>query len=146
MNLVDKGKLFYMWESSQGPENMVRFLIRDMSPRRKIHFDYSTKYSVMLPGIVFVPDGLTYTYSESPRPSRTANLNYFVMRGFKDFDALKDLDTEKAISIYAYGFFDMGVHQVMNNDPNGRLLIKSAVDILPSLRPQAVSIIGRDPL
>jgi hypothetical protein len=144
INLVDKNRLMYMWESSRGPDNMVRFLVRDLSSRKQIHFDYSTKYSVMLPGIVFVPDGLVYTYSESSRPAKKNNLNYFVMRDLQDSDILKDLDTQKAVSIYAYCFFDMGVHQVMNNDPFGKALIKSAVDIMPALRPQALSVIGQE--
>lgn len=142
VGLIDKEKLYSMWETTFGPENMVRFIIRELGSRRPIHLDYSTKYSMTLPGLYFYPDGLVYTFSEDFVKARKINFDYYVLRGLKDFDELKDLDTEKAISIYAFCLYDVGVNLVMNNDSSGRELIKRAVDLMPSLKPQAISIIG----
>lgn len=142
IGLVEKERLYSMWETSQGPENMVRFIIRELYGKRPLHVDYSTKYSVTLPGLYFYPDGLVYTFSTDFVKAKRENFEFAVFRGLKDFDELKDLDTEKAISIYAFCLYDVGVNLVMNNDPSGRELIKKAVDLLPSLKPQAISIIG----
>lgn len=142
LGLVDKERLYSMWETSQGPENMVRFIIRELYGKRPIHVDYSTKYSVMLPGLNFYPDGFVYTFSQEQHKAKKENLNYAVFRGLKDFNELKDLDTEKAISIYAFCLYDIGVNLVMNNDSSGRELIKKAVELVPDLKPQAISIIG----
>lgn len=142
MGLVEKDRLYSMWETSIGPENMVRFIIRELYGKRPLHVDYSTKYSMTLPGLYFYPDGFVYTFSSDFVKAKKDNFDYAVFRGLKDFDELKDLDTEKAISIYAFCLYDAGVSLVMNNDPSGRELIKKAVDLYPGLKPQAISVIG----
>lgn len=142
INIVDKERLYSMWETSIGPENMVRFIIRELYGKRPLHIDYSTKYSVTLPGLYFYPDGFVYTFSTEITKANKENFNYAVFRGLGDFDALKDLDTEKAVSIYAFCLYDVGLNLVMNNDASGVELIKKAVELMPSLKPQAVSVIG----
>lgn len=140
INLIEKNKLYYMWGAGLSQESALRFLIKDISSRRKVHIDYSTKYSVLIPGMIFVPDGLIYTYLETPRPSKKELFNHMIIRGFEDFYELKDLDTEKAKSIYAYCFFDVGVNLLLSGDNDGRLFIKKAVEIIPELRMSALSM------
>lgn len=140
INLVEKNKLYYMWGAGLNQENSIKFLIKDISARRKVHIDYSTKYSVLIPGMIFIPDGLIYSFEENPRLSRKNLFEYMVIRGFEDFYELKDLDTEKAKSIYAYCFFDVGVNLLLSGDPDGKLFIKKAVEIIPELKMSAVSM------
>lgn len=140
INLVEKNKLYYMWGAGFNQENSLRFLIKDISTRRKVHIDYSTKYSVIIPGIIFVPDGLVYSQLEIPRPPRKELFDYMVIRGFENFYELKDLDTEKAKSIYAYCFFDVGINLILSGDKDGRIFIKRAIDIIPELRMTAISM------
>ncbi len=142
LSIVEKDRLYSMWETSAGPENMVRFIIRELYGKRPLHIDYSTKYSINLPGLYFYPDGFVYTFSEDFVKAKKDNFDYAVFRGLNDFNELKDLDTEKAISIYAFCLYDVGVSLVMNNDSSGRELVKKAVELLPSLKPQAISVIG----
>lgn len=141
-NLIEKSKIRLMWETNEGPEWMVRFLVRQLIFKMPVHLDYSTKYSVNLPGMIFVPDGIIYTYSDLPRVSRYTLFDRYVMRGLKDFNELKDLDTEKAVSIYGYCLFDNGVNLLSNNNEEGRKLILSSIDLLPSLKFQAQAILG----
>lgn len=140
INLVEKNKLYYMWGAGLNQENALRFLIKDISSRRKIHVDYSTKYSILIPGMIFIPDGLVYSYVETPRTSKKELFNYMIIRGFEDFYELKDLDTEKAKSIYAYCFFDVGVNLLLSGDKDGKLFIKKAIEIIPELRMSAISM------
>ncbi|MCX7990460.1 MAG: DUF2723 domain-containing protein [Proteobacteria bacterium] len=140
INLVEKNKLYYMWGAGLNQENALRFLIKDLSATKKVHIDYSTKYSVLIPGMIFIPDGLIYTYVETPRSSKKDIFNYMVIRGFENFYELKDLDTEKAKSIYAYCFFDVGVNLLLAGDSDGKKFIKKAVEIIPELRMSALSM------
>lgn len=142
INLIEKKNLRLMWETNEGPEWMVRFLVRQLVYKMPVHLDYSTKYSVNLPGMFFIPDGIVYSYSDTPRLSKYYLFDAYVMRGLKDFDELKDLDTEKAVSIYGYSLFDNGLNLISNNKKEGRELIKKAVFILPALKFQAQAVLG----
>jgi len=143
INLLDKNKIRFMWETNEGSDWMVRYLVRQIIFKMPVHLDYSTKYSVNLPGMTFVPDGIVYTYSDNPRVSRYNLFDLYVMRGLKDFDELKDLDTEKAVSIYGFCLFDNGVNLLSNNKYlEGRELLNKAVDILPALKFQVQSVLG----
>jgi hypothetical protein len=66
------------------------------------------------------------------------------MRGLKDLDELKDLDTEKAVSIYGYSFFDNGLNLISYNRQEGKELIKKAVFLLPALKFQAQAVLGEN--
>ncbi len=143
-NLIDKKNLRIMWETNEGPEWMVRFLVRQLIFKMPVHLDYSTKYSVNLPGILFIPDGIIYTYSEIPRMSKYNLFDVYIMRGLKDFDELKDLDTEKAVSIYGYSLYDNGLNLISYNKEEGKELIKKAVFLLPALKFQAQTVLGED--
>lgn len=143
-NLIEKKNLRLMWETNEGPEWMVRFLVRQLIFKMPVHLDYSTKYSVNLPGMFFIPDGIVYSYSETPRISKYKLFDTYVMRGLKDFDELKDLDTEKAVSIYGYSLFDNGLNLISYNKEEGKNLIKKAVFLLPALKFQAQAVLGED--
>ncbi|MCX7769446.1 MAG: DUF2723 domain-containing protein [Proteobacteria bacterium] len=145
INLVDKRNIRLMFETNEGPEWMVRFLVRQLVFKMPVHLDYSTKYSVSLPGMFFIPDGIVYTYSETPRLSNYNLFDSYVIRGLKDFDELKDLDTEKAVSIYGYSLFDNGLNLISNNKKEeGKELIKKAVDLMPQLKFQAIGVLGEN--
>lgn len=144
INLIEKKNLRLMWETNEGPEWMVRFLVRQLVFKMPVHLDYSTKYSVNLPGMFFIPDGIVYSYSETPRVSKYELFDTYVMRGLKDFDELKDLDTEKAVSIYGYSLFDNGLNLISYNNKQAKDLIKKAVYYLPALRFQAQAVLGED--
>lgn len=142
IGLLEKPKLRIIWQSNEGPDWMVRYLVRQLINKMSVHLDYSTKYSVMLPGMNFIPDGIIYSFSENSRPSRYELFDFYTMRDLKNFNELKDLDTEKAISIYGYCLFDNGVNLFMYDKKKGKDLIMKAVDILPSLKFQAMTILG----
>ncbi len=140
INLIEKNKLYYMWGANFNQENAIRFLVKDISVQRRVHIDYSTKFSVLIPGMIFVPDGLVYTYSQEPRAPKKELFDYMVVRGFENFYELKDLDTEKAKSIYAYCFFDVGANLLLAGDQDGKAFIKKAVEIIPELRISAATM------
>lgn len=140
--LVEKQRLASLLQLTDSNDNLVRALIRELSVRMPVQFDYSAKFSLNLPGITIIPDGMVYSFVEQPRPSRGQLFDLFVKRGLKDFDELKDGDTEKALAIYGYAFYDNGLNLHLYGNGKGRELLNGAVEIDPGLKAQVNAVLA----
>lgn len=98
---------------SQTPENVLLLAVAEQYPLRPIMIDYSTRFSVPFGGYKFLQRGVTYQlYAESSPAKTIPDLSVwelYVSRGFVGKQMFfRDLDTNKAILIYANSRLEVG--------------------------------------
>ena len=98
---------------SQSPENVLLLAAAEQYPSRPIIIDYSTRYSVPFSGYKFLQRGVTYQlYHDGSSTKNSPDLlawNLYATRGFLGNEMFfRDLDTGKAILIYANSRIEVG--------------------------------------
>jgi hypothetical protein len=91
----------------QSPYNVLHLSIAEQLERRPVYIDFSTKFSVDLDDYALLQKGICYrvekkTLNASTIPDLQIWQNYNSRGLFGDKIPFRDLDTEKAIMIYAY--------------------------------------------
>jgi len=95
------------------PENALLLAIGEQYPSRPVLIDYSTRFSVPFSGYKFLQRGITYQLvAESSTQKTSPDLlvwDLFATRGFGGNEMFfRDLDTGKAILIYANSRLEVG--------------------------------------
>ncbi len=98
---------------SQSPENVLLLALAEQYHLRPILIDYSTRFSVPFGGYKFIQRGVTYQMlAETSKMKITPDLdvwNLYATRGFIGNEMFfRDLDTGKAILIYANSCLEIG--------------------------------------
>jgi transmembrane protein TMEM260 (protein O-mannosyltransferase) len=98
---------------SQSPENVLLLAVAEQYPLRPVVIDYSTRFSVPFGGYKFLQRGVTYQLFNEASPTKTTPdllvWTLYATRGFLGNEMFfKDLDTGKAILIYANSRIEVG--------------------------------------
>lgn len=133
----------------QSPENVLLMAISEQYPYRPVLIDYSTRYSVPFGGYKFIQRGVTYqilvgSSSMSTSPDLSV-WNLYATRGFIGNEMFfRDLDTGKAIQIYANSRLESGETLLRE----GRLAeglenLRIAARITPELSGEVYQLLAR---
>jgi 4-amino-4-deoxy-L-arabinose transferase-like glycosyltransferase len=98
---------------SQSPENVLLLAVAEQYPSRPVIIDYSTRFSVPFGGYKFLQRGVTYQlYQDASLTKNSPDLfvwPLYATRGFLGNEMFfRDLDTGKAILIYANSRIEVG--------------------------------------
>ena len=128
-------------------ETSLFLSIQEQYPLRPVFVDFSTRHSVPLEGYTVQQRGICYRLEPSgaPRvPPDTGIWQIYSMRGILGDNGMffRDLDTGKAIMIYAYAGLEMG-ETLAQIGFKGQALreLEQAVRIMPELAPQMNQIL-----
>ena len=85
------------------PDDVLKFSIAELIQRRPIVIDFSTRYSIPLGDYGMLQRGITYQLHKNPgfTPLDSSLWNLYITRGLSSDMFFRDLDTGKAILIYA---------------------------------------------
>jgi hypothetical protein len=98
---------------SQSPENVLLLAVAEQYPSRPVIIDYSTRFSVPFGGYKFLQRGVTYQIYQDASPTKNSPDLFvwplYATRGFLGNEMFfRDLDTGKAILIYANSRIEVG--------------------------------------
>jgi hypothetical protein len=96
---------------SLGPEACLRVAVGDVIDRRPAYVDFSTRYSVPFSEYVPVQRGIVYRLRRRSEPGGLPDASIwenYNNRGILEKISFLDLDTGKAILIYANGYLETG--------------------------------------
>ncbi|HEY4743328.1 MAG TPA: DUF2723 domain-containing protein [Desulfuromonadaceae bacterium] len=132
---------------SVDPEQSLRIAIGDVIGKRPVYVDFSTRYSVTFNEYVPVQRGIVYRIRRASEPSGLPDVSVwenYNNRGILDKIAFLDLDTGKAILIYANscleaGEFLMGIGRL----PEGRQMLEKALRISPEMQGPVQQVLMR---
>jgi hypothetical protein len=132
---------------SSGPEASLRMAITDIIDKRPTYIDFSTRYSVAFSDYVPVQKGIVYRMR---RISEVAGLpdmsiwDNYNNRGILEKISFLDLDTGKAIMIYANSYMEAGDFLLsIGRMAAGMTMLRKAEQISPELKPSINQIIMR---
>jgi len=128
------------------PENALFISAGEQYPRRPVYIDFSTRYSV--PFGYFQPHqrGICYRLERSGAPASPPDPDiwqFYTLRGISGEMFFRDLDTGKAIQIYAAARLEAGETLLkMGQTAAGVYQLDAAGRISPELGPQIVQILS----
>jgi hypothetical protein len=132
---------------SMSPESCLRIVIRDNYRIRPVFIDFSTRYSTDLSEYVPIQQGLIYRMRLADEPGGlpdTAIWENYNNRGILDKISFRDLDTGKAIQIYANGYLETGDFLLGIGKFNEAVqMLRLAERIAPELRPNIQQVAAR---
>lgn len=130
------------------PEQALSISIAEQFPRRPVFVDFSTRYSVPFTDFQPLQRGISYRLVKKGDPATTPEQdawNLYTLRGIIGGDMFfRDLDTGKAILIYASCHLEAGESLIKENkiaQAFGEL--KTAQAMSPELAPQAAQLLGK---
>jgi hypothetical protein len=105
--------LRYLSPELQNPDNVLSVAISEQIDKRPVYIDFSTKYSIKLDGYGLLQSGICYQVKKNTDKNGMAPVstiwNLYYGRGLiGDKIPFRDLDTNKAILIYAISHLDAG--------------------------------------
>ena len=124
------------------PENTLALSVMEQYPRRPVFVDFSTRYSVPFADFLLHQRGICYRLLRPDRPVPPPDADiwqYYSLRGVAgDSDMFfRDLDTSKAILIYATSRMESGESLLkLGMIPAGVIDLREAGRIAPELKPQ----------
>lgn len=108
---VRKGQLQWIAKEDLYAETAFIIMLRENYGKYPLFIDFSTRYSVPIEGYLSIPHGLIYELStDAMKVPDTSLWGRYAMRGIYKKDPYRDLDTGKAVAIYANALFDGGTH------------------------------------
>jgi len=132
---------------SSGPEAALRLAISEIIGRRPVYIDFSTRYSVTFTDFVPVQKGIVYRIRRANEPSGlpdTSIWENYSTRGILDKISFLDLDTGKAILIYANSYLEAGEFLMSIGRMNeGRVMLGKAERISPEMKPAVQQVLAR---
>lgn len=139
---VRKGQLQWIQKDDLYAELAFNIMLRENFGKYPLFIDYSTRYSVPIEGYTSIPNGLIYALStDATQTSDPAIWGSYTMRGIYEKDPYRDLDTGKAVSIYANTLFDGGIHLLrLNATDEAYWQFGEAAKIEPALKRQVRDI------
>lgn len=111
--LFAKTRLREQEVQSSGSDVALRIAINEIIGQRPVYIDFSTRYSVNFSNLLPVQNGIVYRirrYEEPAGPSDISVWDNYNNRGILEKISFLDLDTDKAIMIYAHGYLEAGEH------------------------------------
>ncbi|MDD2732821.1 MAG: DUF2723 domain-containing protein [Desulfuromonadaceae bacterium] len=97
--------------TSFGPESALRIAINENIGIRPVYIDFSTRYSIEFKEYQPIQRGIVYRVRKINEPSGIPDLSIwdnYNNRGIMEKQSFLDLDTGKAIMIYANSFLEVG--------------------------------------
>lgn len=94
-----------------GPESSLRIAVSENLGARPVFIDFSTRYSVEFKDFQPVQQGIVYRMRKNNEPSGIPDISVwdnYNNRGIMEKQSFLDLDTGKAIKIYANGYLEVG--------------------------------------
>ena len=120
------------------PEQCLRIAIGDIIDQRPVYIDFSTRYSVGFNEYVPVQRGIIYRILRANEPSGLPDVSVwenYNNRGILDKISFLDLDTGKAILIYANSYLEAGESLMsIGHLREGRQMLEKAQRIAPEMR------------
>ena len=97
---------------SQSAENVLKMAITEQIDNRPVYIDFSTRYSVPFDGFTLQQQGICYRLARwnngTPVAPDLSAWELYSLRGIDGGMFFRDLDTSKAILIYAYSHMEAG--------------------------------------
>lgn len=130
-----------------GPETGLRIAIGDVIGKRPVYIDFSTRYSVNFSDFVPVQKGIVYRIRRYNEPSGLPDASVwenYNSRGVLEKISFLDLDTGKAILIYANSYLEAGEFLMsIGRTQEGRLMLDKAARISPEMKPAVQQVLQR---
>jgi len=124
--------------ASSGPETALRIAITESLGIRPVYIDFSTRYSVEFKEYVPVQKGIVYRIRKINDPvglPDTSIWDNYSNRGIFDKISFLDLDTGKAIMIYANSYVESGEFLLgINRIQEGMIMLQRAEQISPEMK------------
>lgn len=139
---VRLGQLQWIQKDDLYAEAAFMIMLRENYAKYPLYIDYSTRYSVPVEGYASIPQGLIYELGTDSMKMTDINMwGKYAMRGIYKKDPYRDLDTGKAVSIYANTLFDVGNHLLrLGYSDEAYAQLGEAVKISPGLKRQVRDI------
>ena len=135
--------------SDLSPPAVLQAAIAEQIEKRPVYVDFSTKYSVQLEGYRLRGRGICYQVEKGrggiPLQPDVKIWDLYTTRGLGgDASSFRDLDTGKAILIYAISHLDAGETLLsIGRIREGLAELKKAQEIAPDLQAQVQQIVSR---
>lgn len=139
---VRLGQLQWIQKDDLYAESAFMIMLRENYGKYPLYIDYSTRYSVPIEGYASIPQGLVYELGTDSMKMTDINMwGKYAMRGIYKKDPYRDLDTGKAVTIYANTLFDVGNHLLrVGYSDEAYAQFGEAVKISPGLKQQVRDI------
>lgn len=129
------------------PEQSLRIAIRENIDRRPVFIDFSTRYSTTFTSYIPVQKGIVYRMRRANEPTGLPDLSVwenYNNRGILDKISFLDLDTGKAILIYANSYLEAGEFLMgIGRQQEGRQMLEKAVRISPEMKNPVLQVLMR---
>ncbi|MDD2309608.1 MAG: DUF2723 domain-containing protein [Desulfuromonadaceae bacterium] len=124
--------------SSFGPETALRIAITENLGLRPVYIDFSTRYSIEFKDYLPVQRGIVYRVRKINEPSGIPDVSVwdnYNNRGIMAKQSFLDLDTGKAILIYANSYLEAGEFLAgINRQQEAIMMLGKAEQITPEMR------------
>jgi hypothetical protein len=126
------------------PEDALFISVAEQFPRRPVYVDFSTRYSVPFRNFQPHQRGICYRLEKSGQPLSPPDPDIwqlYTLRGIVGGDMFfRDLDTDKAIQIYAAAHLEAGESLLRMGLAAGAGELEQAKRIAPDLAPQVTQL------
>ncbi|HTP65782.1 MAG TPA: DUF2723 domain-containing protein [Geobacteraceae bacterium] len=135
-------------QDAQSPDSVLKMAISEQIDKRPVYIDFSTRYSVSFSDFRFQQQGICYHLE---RAGNNASIvpdlsvwDLYSLRGIEGGLFFRDLDTTKAILIYAYSHYEAGESLLrLGRYDEGVGEMRIAEKITPELKPQIEKELSR---
>lgn len=132
---------------ASGPEASLRIAITDVIDQRPTYIDFSTRYSVTFNEYIPVQKGIVYRMRRISEPGGLPDISVwdnYNNRGILEKISFLDLDTGKAIMIYANSYLEAGEFLMsIGRQQYGIPMIQKAEQISPEMKAAAQQLLMR---
>lgn len=129
------------------PEESLTLSIADLIGKRPVYIDFSTRYSVTFANYVPSQKGIVYQIRKHNEPAGLPDVSVWDIynsRGILEKISFLDLDTGKAIAIYANGYLEAGeVLMSVGHLQEGKEMLRRAERVSPEMQPAVKQILLR---
>lgn len=130
-----------------GAEAALRIAITENMGLRPVYIDFSTRYSVDFKEFQPLQRGIVYCIRKNNEPAGIPDValwDNYSTRGIVEKQSFLDLDTGKAISIYANSYLEAGEFLAgINRGSEALAMLRNAVLISPQMKDPAEQIAAR---
>ncbi|MEI7816113.1 MAG: DUF2723 domain-containing protein [Desulfuromonadales bacterium] len=130
--------------TSFGPESALRIAITENLGLRPVYIDFSTRYSVEFKDYQPIQRGIVYCVRKINEPSGIPDVSMwdnYNNRGIMEKQSFLDLDTGKAIMIYANSFLEVGEFFAgINRHQDAVMMLQKAEHVSPEMKVSADQI------
>ncbi len=130
--------------TSFGPESALRIAVTENLGIRPVFIDFSTRYSVEFKDYQPVQRGIVYQIRKINEPTGMPDISIwdnYITRGIFEKQSFLDLDTGKAIMIYANSYLEVGEFLAGINRPQeATSMLRKSEQISPDMRASADQI------